>query len=274
MPITLDASMHACSLVRLVLIDKRNYPPVHELRRGVLNMGRGKLPRQHTIDQSLSTESSFTIMSTTSSSARSIFTGRPLSCISGLDPGSDCGQDNWDLSPNSGFYTICCDGRIVDFTGYNSYFNYTLMLENLLCCQHEDPDLLSSEEKKCANGAGTPLSSLLATSTAAAKPWTTSESGAMSTVNAQCFWSQLAPDAVATTAISSSSATFSARTISSSSLDAGSSSAASLSNSATVTSDVPTEASTTAAAAGLAVTVALPPWMIPVILLLSFGLQL
>jgi hypothetical protein len=213
-------------------------------------------------------------MSTTSSAVSSLFTGRPLSCLSNLDPGSDCGQDNWDSSPNSGFYTVCCDGKIVDFTGYNSYFNYTLLLENLLCCQHENPDLLSSEDRKCANGAGTLLSSLLATSIKAAKPWTTAENGAMSTVNAQCFWSQLAADAMATTAISSSSATFSAPTTSLSSVDASSSSAASLSRSAAVTSDVLPGTSTAAAATGLAATVALPSWMLPIVLFLSVGLQL
>ena len=132
-------------------------------------------------------------------------TDSPLSCISGHNPGADCGFDNWDTdnsstSPDLEFYTVCCDGDIIDFTGFNSYPGYTLLLKNLLCCPSQDPGdsgPFYDETKGCKVGSGTPLSSYLETSTEVAVPWTTKVGDATSTLQPECFWSQLGLDKVA-----------------------------------------------------------------------------
>jgi len=118
---------------------------------------------------------------------------RPLSCISGL--GGGCGRDNWDHSPGSGFYTVCCDGNIIDFTGFNSWTNYTLLLKNLICCPHEkNDDAGPVEVLHCNSVAPVPLSELLATSTEVAQPWTRG----VETIQPECFWSQFGLDALQT----------------------------------------------------------------------------
>ncbi|PSN71401.1 hypothetical protein BS50DRAFT_570764 [Corynespora cassiicola Philippines] len=136
-------------------------------------------------------------MSITSYATFPVATSRPLSCISGLDPGADCGEDQWDTSPDAGFYTVCCDGDIIDITGFNSYANYTLKLENLVCCHSEWGNLRSldfDETKGCENGTGTPLESLLSTSTEVAVSRTLDMGASSSLLNPECFWSQLAEE--------------------------------------------------------------------------------
>jgi hypothetical protein len=238
------------------------------------------------------------------------FEGRPLSCISGRDEGSDCGEDNWDTSAGSGFYTVCCNGDIIDITGFNSWTNYTLLLKNLVCCPGENPSgrgPLFDETKGCLDGPGRPLSELLATSTEVAQPWTLETAGKTSTVKPECFWSLPSLDEVSTTAtpafigasstaapvftstsiVSSASAassptssllaTTSQSILSSTNLEATSSatitSPISSSSSISTTSSVETAQASDAVSTGLAAAIALPRWSLPLFLLLSLGLS-
>lgn len=141
--------------------------------------------------------SNFDKMSLTSSASPGWSTSRPLSCISGSGPNSPCGNDNWDRSPDSGFYTACCDGDLIDITGFNSWPGYTLLLKNLVCCHGESSDArgFKNETEGCINGAGTPLEQLLSTSTEVAQSWTMTSAGQTKTMEAECFWSQGNPSA-------------------------------------------------------------------------------
>jgi hypothetical protein len=231
------------------------------------------------------------------------FVGRPLSCISGRDEGSDCGEDNWDKSAGSGFYTVCCNGDIIDITGFNSWANYTLLLKNLVCCSGEDPQNRGAsfdETKGCLNSPGKPLSALLAISTEVAQPWTLETAGKTSTINPECFWSLPPPDEEGSTtettvpvltsgssmpsasAASSPASSLLASTSQSilSSTDHGASSSATItspissSGNVATTSSAETAQGSDAVSTGLAAAIVLPRWSLPLFLLLSLGLHM
>jgi hypothetical protein len=231
------------------------------------------------------------------------FVGRPLSCISGRDEGSDCGEDNWDKSAGSGFYTVCCNGDIIDITGFNSWANYTLLLKNLVCCSGEDPQNRGAsfdETKGCLNSPGKPLSALLAISTEVAQPWTLKTAGKTSTINPECFWSLPPPDEEGSTtettvpvltsgssmpsasAASSPASSLLASTSQSilSSTDHGASSSATItspissSGNVATTSSAETAQGSDAVSTGLAAAIVLPRWSLPLFLLLSLGLHM
>ncbi|KAF2844778.1 hypothetical protein T440DRAFT_302429 [Plenodomus tracheiphilus IPT5] len=200
-------------------------------------------------------------------------TGTTSSCISSINLGQDCGNSNWNFT--TGIYTACCSGDIIDTTGFNSYPGYTLLLENLVCCPSQDPandGPLLDETKGCIKHDGRPLSELLETSTEVAKPWTTTVAGQASTVQPECFWSQLSRGEeapwIATSAISPGR---SSRVISSS-LSSLAASQASSSVSAAITSNTAisgdttesgsgSAATTTVAPTGFAVAIAVPGWV-------------
>jgi hypothetical protein len=250
-------------------------------------------------------------MSVASSTPRQ-FVGRPLSCISGRDAGSDCGEDNWDKSAGSGFYTVCCNGDIIDITGFNSWANYTLLLKNLVCCSGEDPQnrgMSFDETKGCLDGPGKPLSALLATSTDVAQPWILETAGKTSTINPECFWSlpppgeessttetptrtsasasavpvltsgSSMPSASAASSPASSLLASTSQSILSSTYIGASSSATttmpvSSSSNVATTSSAETAQGSDAVSTGLAAAIVLPRWSLPLFLLLSLGLNM
>lgn len=179
---------------------------------------------------------------TTTDAPLSQYTDRPLSCLSGLDFG--CKDSNWDHSSTSGFYTVCCDGNIIDVSGFNSWANYTLLLSNLICCPHERGDDAGPlEVLHCNSAKPTVLSALLATSTEVAQSWS---SGA-STVQPECFWSQFGEDEMmeltsaplTTSTIQPTSTVIQVTTVTSTEVPASSTTTASAFRSAALSSEVP-----------------------------------
>jgi hypothetical protein len=177
------------------------------------------------------------------------YTDRPLSCLSDLDFG--CKDSNWDHSPNSGFYTVCCDGNIIDVSGFNSWENYTLLLSNLICCPHEKGDDAGPLEiLHCNSVKPTVLSELLATSTEVAQPWTRGAN----TVQPECFWSQFGEDEMmestsaplTTSTIRSTSTVIQVTTVTPTEVAASSTTTASAFSSAALSSEVPASSSNVA----------------------------